>query len=242
MLRRVVDIEIVEIGPFIGLMTGERHHDVDKEADPVAMAGLDERGKVRIGSRGDLAVGEAQFPIGREKVGRVVAPRAFEKAVRRRQQFESVDSQFGEIGAAGAENVQSFEIGASGGFIDQGQHILERPDRPLVRPHALRARPRGRQLINDQMVVGGQSVGFRIGGKGCRLAARIDRRKAAALKANDGRGLTVSGVIEAGAQRRREQTPIDRGRERVGAEDQALRRLAGIRVFNLKPVVINAVG
>ncbi len=48
--------------------------------------------------------------IRRRVVGRIVHPFAFEKAVVRRRQFESVHSKLAQVGPAGLQNWQSAEI------------------------------------------------------------------------------------------------------------------------------------
>ena len=109
-----------------------------------------------VGVRGGrrITFGESKVMIGRQVVGRIVAPFALEETVGGRQQLQSVDAEFAEIGPAGLQNREPLEIRATHGFVHQRADIAERADAPLLLALRLRAGPRGRQLVNHQVVVG----------------------------------------------------------------------------------------
>src|SRR4051794_38886349 len=96
-LMGIEKIEIVEVDPLIGFIPRKRHNDVDEEPDSVAMARLDQRREVGVGSGSRLAVGKTQLPVRREVMGRIVTPGSLEKAICGGQQLEGVDAQFRKV-------------------------------------------------------------------------------------------------------------------------------------------------
>src|SRR5579862_9847998 len=89
----------------------------------------------------------------------VVAPFPLVEAVGRRQQFEGVDTEIGEIGLALVKQRQIGKIGAADALVDEGRYIEKGRHRALRLVGRAAQRPGRGQFVNHEPIVAGSAAG-----------------------------------------------------------------------------------